>query len=162
MKNTKKFNNILIVVFSLLSILYFIRDVNIGRTDRFLSDLTLTLVLLLPRIFKIKMSDRLETLYLVFAIFADFFGSIVNLYNRTWWYDLFAHFVSGILTSILAIMIINHFELNKNENKFFNILFIISFTMLIASLWEFVEFGSDCILHLDVQHNLTTGVRDTM
>ena len=33
---------------------------------------------------------------------------------------------------------------------------------MIASIWEFIEFGSFIFLKMDVQHHLTTGVFDTM
>lgn len=39
---------------------------------------------------------------------------------------------------------------------------MISFTLMIASFWEFMEFGSDLIMKTDVQHALDTGVADTM
>ena len=33
---------------------------------------------------------------------------------------------------------------------------------MIASLWEFLEFGADTFLGMNVQHSIETGVRDTM
>ena len=36
------------------------------------------------------------------------------------------------------------------------------FALLIASLWEFLEYGADTFMHLNVQHNIETGVSDTM
>ena len=33
---------------------------------------------------------------------------------------------------------------------------------MVASIWEFVEFGTDVFLGMNVQHSLETGVKDTM
>ena len=57
----KKINNTLIFIFSLASICFFVKDLNIGANDRLLSDITVPLVFLLPRIFskifKFKITD---------------------------------------------------------------------------------------------------------
>ncbi len=162
----KKLNNILIFLCSLASVCFLVKDLNLGSYDRLLGDATVPLVLLLPRIisniFKIKITSAMELVYIIFIILAQFVGSVVNLYNKVWWYDLFAHFLSGILTAILSLVILDWFGIYKEKNKGFNFLFIISFTLMIASLWEFLEFGVDTFFGMNVQHSIDTGVRDTM
>ncbi len=164
----KKINNALIFLCSLASICFFVRDLNIGANQRFLGDLSMVFVLLIPKIirkiFKIRITDAMELIYVIFMILAQFLGSVVNLYNNdtTWWYDLFTHFLSGVLTTVLALVIMNWLGVYKEKNKWFNFLFMISFTLMIASLWEFLEFGTDNFLGMNVQHSLETGVRDTM
>lgn len=162
----KKINNTLIFIFSLASICFFVKDLNIGANDRLLSDITVPLVFLLPRIFskifKFKITDNMEFVYVIFIILAHFFGSVVNLYNKVWWYDLFAHFLSGILTAILSLVIMNFLGVYSDKNRLFNVIFIISFTLMIASLWEFLEYGADTFLKMNVQHSIETGVSDTM
>lgn len=162
----KKLNNVLIFLCSLAAACFFVRDLNVGSYDRLLGDITIPLVLLLPRIFsklfKIKITSAMELVYVIFIILAQFIGSVVNLYNTVWWYDLFAHFLSGVLTSILALVVLNWFGIYKEKNRGFNFLFIISFTLMIASIWEFLEFGADTLFGMNVQHSPDTGVRDTM
>lgn len=162
----KKLNNVLIFLATLASVCLFIRDFNAGAYDRLLSSASIILVLLIPRIlsklFKIKISDAMELVYIVFIILAQLLGSSVNLYNTVWWYDLFAHFLSGILIAVLALVVMDWFGVYKAKNKFFNTLFIISFSLMIASFWEFIEFGADTILGMNVQHAIETGVKDTM
>jgi len=164
----KRFNNVLIFLVSLSSICFFIKDINYGNTDRLLGDLSMVFVLLIPKIlrkiFKIRITDSMELIYVIFMILAQFLGSVVNLYNNdtTWWYDLFTHFLSGVLTTVLALVIMNWLGVYKDKNKWFNFIFMISFTLMIASLWEFLEFGTDNFLGMNVQHSLETGVRDTM
>lgn len=164
----KRISNTLIFLCSLASICFFVRDLNIGANQRFLGDLSMVFVLLIPKIlrkiFKIKITDAMELIYVIFMILAQFLGSVVNLYNNdtTWWYDLFTHFLSGVLTTVLALVIMNWLGVYKDKNKWFNFIFMISFTLMIASLWEFAEFGTDTFLGMNVQHSLETGVRDTM
>lgn len=162
----KKINNTLIFIFSLAAICFFVKDLNIGANDRLLSDITVPLVFLLPRIFskifKFKITDNMEFVYVIFIILAHFVGSVVNLYNKVWWYDLFAHFLSGILTAILSLVIMNFLKVYNDKNKLFNVIFIISFTLMIASLWEFLEYGADTFLKMNVQHSIETGVSDTL
>jgi hypothetical protein len=162
----KKLNNVLIFLCSLAAACFFVRDLNVGSYDRLLGDITIPLVLLLPRIFsklfKIKITSAMELVYVIFIILAQFIGSVVNLYNTVWWYDLFTHFLSGVLTSILALVVLDWFGIYKEKNRGFNFLFIISFTLMIASIWEFLEFGADTFFGMNVQHSLDTGVRDTM
>ena len=162
----KKINNTLIFIFSLASICFFVKDLNIGANDRLLSDITVPLVFLLPRIFgkifKFKITDNMEFVYVIFIVLAHFVGSVVNLYNKVCWYDLFAHFLSGILTAILSLVIMNFLKVYNDKNKLFNVIFIISFTLMIASLWEFLEYGADTFLKMNVQHSIETGVSDTM
>ena len=111
----KRITNTLIFLCSLAAICFMVKDINVGNYDRILGDITIPLVLLIPRIiknlFKIRITDTMELIYVVFIILAQFLGSVVNLYNNdtTWWYDLFAHFLSGVLTSVLALVIYNMF-----------------------------------------------------
>ncbi len=162
----KKLNNVLIFLCSLAAVCFCIRDLNVGSYDRILGDITVPFVLLIPRImgkiFKIKITSAMELVYVLFIILAQFLGSVVNLYNKVWWYDLFAHFLSGILTSVLSLVVLNWFGVYNRKNKWFNFLFIISFTLMIASIWEFMEFGTDTFFGMNVQHSIETGVRDTM
>lgn len=162
----KKLNNVLIFLCSLAAICIFVKDINIGATDRLLGDITVPLVLFIPRImrsiFKIKITDAMELVYVIFIILAQFIGSVINLYNKVWWYDLFAHFLSGVLTTILAMVVMDWFGVYKEKHKWFNVLFMICFTLMVASLWEFSEFAADLIMKTDVQHVIDTGVADTM
>lgn len=160
----KKINDSLIFLIILTSICFAVKDINIGAYDRLIGSLSIVLILFIPRLitkfFKIKIPEILELIYILFIFIAQFLGSVVNLYNIIWWYDLFVHFLSGVLTSVLAIVILNMFKLDKN--KLFNACFIIIFSMFTAVSWEFIEFFGDLFLGMNVQHSIETGVKDTM
>lgn len=162
----KKLNNSLIALTVIASYSYAVRDLIMKSYDRLACSLSIILVLLVPKIlrklFKLKISKYIELVYIIFVILAHFFGSVVNLYNTTSWYDLFAHFISGVLTAILSVIIMKWFGVYNKRNKGFNIIFMISFVLMVASIWEFIEFSGDHIFNLNLQHAIETGVTDTI
>ena len=166
MEKETKLNNVLIFLISLISVCYAVKDINNGAYDRLIGSLSIILVLFIPRIlnkiFKIKIGNYLELIYIIFIFLAQFLGSVVNLYNTIWWYDLFVHFLSGVFTGIVSLYVLKWFGKYYEKNKWFNSLFVISFSLMIASLWEFGEFSAYNLFNMDVQHHLTTGVFDTM
>ena len=66
----KKLNNVLIFLCSLASDCFFVRELNVGSYDRLLGDITIPLVLLLPRIFS--------------KLFKWWKSEIIFFYNSTW------------------------------------------------------------------------------
>ncbi len=168
MKNNKqkRINNTLIFLTTLASVCFFVRDLNIGAYDRLAANITIIVVLLIPRamtkIFKIKFSDMMELVYIIFIILSQLIGSGLNVYNTTWWYDLFTHGLSGILTAILAFVVLTWFNIYNEKKVAFNAFFSVAFTLTVASVWEFLEYGAYILTGMDVQHTLDTGVVDTM
>ena len=162
----KKTNNILIFIFTLLSLCFAAFHFNNAMYDRLIGDLSIAIVFFIPRIitkiFKLKFTDLMELVYIIFVILAQFIGCVVNVFNTVWWYDLFTHFISGVLTGILALVILNWFKMYDPRKKIFNFLYLMFFSLSVASIWEFIEFGAFVFIKLDVQHTLTTGVFDTM
>ena len=60
----KKLNNVLIFLCSLAAACFFVRDLNVGAYDRLLGDITIPLVLLLPRIFSNNFCNGISLRYL--------------------------------------------------------------------------------------------------
>ena len=115
---------------------------------------------IIQKLFKIKINDGINFIYILFIFIAHFLGVIVNLYSSIYWLDKFVHFASGIMTSLAAIYILIK---NKYSKKvILNVLFIISFSMLIASCWEIFEYTASQYFNVDPQKVLLTGVNDTM
>lgn len=148
-----------------MSICFGVYYINTGKIDRLGAAFTIPLVFLLPKIanklFKVNISFELEFTYILFVIAAQFFGSVIYLYDSIWWYDLLCHFVSGILTSVVALNILSYFDI-KPSKKIFNYLFIICFTISIAGIWEYLECLIDVVFKTNVQHYIETGTKDTI
>lgn len=155
----KKINIVLKVIIILGTILFAFIDYS-----RLLTYLAVIPILLLPKLF-VKTRFKLEEIemlyYLVFIFLAYFLGSVLNLYNLTNYYDTIIHFISGIFTFKIALFIIEKLEI-KNLPKSFIILFGITFSCFIAVIWEFFEFFADILLNMNLQRQLTEGVKDTM
>ena len=157
----KKINYLLILIASIGGIYFAItKDKEIVFILKDISIiLTISGLYIIQKIFKIKINDGINFIYILFIFTAHFLGVIVDLYTKIYWFDKFTHFLSGIVTAFAAIYIL---AFNKNKNSLFNILFIISFSMLIASVWEVFEYTSSSLFSVDPQKVVLTGVNDTM
>lgn len=163
MKMIKRFNQIFIIMTIFLSLFLSILFLVNGDKGIFLRNLYIIPILFIPmisrKIFKKGMYYIIESLYLVFMFLALYLGYFLNIYNIINGYDKFIHTLFGIITSLYALKIL---KTNKINNLKFNIIFIISFTMLSATIWEFLEFFKDKLIGGDDQGVSLTGVDDTM
>ena len=117
---------------------------------------------ILEKIVKCRISETLKLIYYSFTVISLVLGSIMELYYKIWWFDLFVHFLSGLFTAFVSLIILKKKDLIKKENLLFNIIFILAITLTIASFWEFLEFFSDRLFGGDSQWVIKTGVDDTM
>lgn len=164
----KKINNIIIILSLIVELIYFIIN-PIITVDNILLLLAYIPVIFIPRIFnfifkksKIKITDDIEFVYLIFLILAFLFGSIMGGYSKIYWYDSFTHLLSGVFTAFMAPIVLKWLNRYDKKDIVFNVIYIILVTLSVAVLWECTEFTIDKILGTDTQKVLTTGVNDTM
>ena len=166
MKSIKKLNLSIIVITSMLSIIYLFFGNHESGLYKNLIIISILPVMLLPYIIncfiKNKIDEEIILIYLVFIFFAHFLGTILNFYYKIKIYDKLMHGISGIMSSVLAVVILAKTKSIKNNSLWMKILFIISITLTIASMWEFFEFTCDNIFSKDAQRVMLTGVDDTM
>lgn len=162
----KKINLFLIIIASLGGICYSIIPLINAQIYKFLICLAIIPVMLVPnivkKVLKIKITPTTEFIYLIFVFCAHFLGSIVNLYHLINNYDKIMHLASGIVTAFFGILIMVYLKKYNKKSIIFNVLFIISFVLMVASFWEFFEYFCDNLFSKDAQNVLTTGVNDTM
>ncbi len=160
----KIYNIFLIVVMLVMDMLYIYQSLTLKVYDRLLTYIALPVVLLLPwligKLFKRKIDINGKMIYYTFIFVADFLGCVVNLYNTTQWFDLFAHFLSGVLSALVALIIMKNFH--YKETRLGTMVYVLAITALIALCWEIFEFGMDNLASMNLQHALETGVGDTM
>ena len=157
--------NILLVIIAVIGSYYYVftRDDQLGLILKDASILiTITLPYIIEKIFKTKISIVIKTTYIVFIFIAQFLGVTVELYNHISWFDKFTHWLSGIITALLSLSLLSKFKLYNKKNVLFNIIWMISITLAIASLWECFEYGANILFGGDAQRVATTGVNDTM
>ena len=117
---------------------------------------------LLDRIFHYKMKEGLQFVFYLFILVSLALGSILGLYHKIAWFDLLAHFLTGVISSLVSCIFLEKQELLRKEKAGFACLFMILFALGVSSCWEFFEFFSDKIFHGDAQYVKLTGVSDTM
>lgn len=90
---------------------------------------------------------------LIFVFFASSLGSCLNLYRHLEFYDLFVHFLSGILLFKGGRIIIEYINLKRNMPKDkLNIgLFALFFSCSCAAFWEIFEYLCDVLINAGMQ-----------
>lgn len=156
----KKINNLLIILMIIITILVSIFDYRIDRVFTYILLIPTLLVPFILKKLKIELKDIDIMIYYIFIFLVQVLGCICNLYNKIWWYDLFAHFLSGIFTFYIAIILLKYWHLDNNI--LFTLFFCLCFSAFVAVSWEIVEYTIDNLFNLNVQHSIETGVADTM
>ncbi len=162
----KKLNYVMIFLFIVIDIWYVYDQLSLQNTSRLACAFAVIPVLLVPfvvkKVLRYEMNDTLKFVYYLFAFCCVILGSVLNLYNRpaTQGFDKITHFISGLLTSLIALIILKHSKL-RNNSVWFNILFMLLFSVAIGAVWEYFEYAFDTLLKDNLQH-VETGVTDTM
>ncbi|WP_300277050.1 DUF2238 domain-containing protein [Peptacetobacter sp.] len=158
----KKISTIILSVFFAISLIYFLYT-----KDSMGISVCIFGLILIPILYKINKSkpklltDELYCIFIWYTCIASILGSGYGLYSINH-YDDFLHFVSGILTVIVACTILKYFntkEQLKEMNLIFIVIFILMFSMGVASFWEIGEYSMDHILHTNTQ---VGGLTDTI
>lgn len=166
MKKITLINRIVILGIIIFSLLYlFLGDYTHGLY-KYLIIISIIPVVLIPTLLnkftKFKINEVIELVYLLFIFFGYFLGAVLNFYGKIALYDKLIHGLSGVMTSILAIIILVKSKCYDKNPLWVNILFIICVTLSVAAFWEFFEFTNDIIFGKDAQKVAKTGVDDTM
>ncbi len=113
------------------------------------------------KLFRIKISYRVELMYYVFLILALSLGISADLYKTVPLYDKAVHTLSGAGTALIGFYMLRYFKAEKTPAVFRG-MFMIFFSISVAVAWEFFEFFCDKCLGQHMQQLVTTGVDDTM
>lgn len=120
----------------------------------------LTLILFfIPSIFERRMGITLpkvlEAIILLFIFAAEILGEIMNFYGTVPHWDTMLHTVNGFLAAAIGFSLVDILNQNKRFTFKLSPLFVVlvgfCFSMTIGVMWEFIEFGADQILNLDMQ-----------
>ena len=110
--------------------------------------LTISTVLIIWFLFSktfIKKSKFTYYCILTFVFCSMYVWNILNIYRVIPFYDKVLHFISGILIGFIGFIIFMNFnkENMKNINKVFLLMFVMSFSIALAGVWEIWEFTTD-------------------
>lgn len=172
MNNKKSYKLVLqscVIIYGLTAILgFYLNYTNNNYQALFMGVIALLTPWIIPALFmlfKLKATNEIYIINLVFVYFASLIGSCFNGYSLPF-FDKALHFFSGIFASLLAIIIFCRIKRekkisNSQDYKIF-IVFVGSINLAVAMLWELFEymmlifFNNDCINHYK------TGVHDSM
>lgn len=155
--------NLMLILIAILGSIYVVitKDRNLVYILKDLSIiLTINALYIIKKIFKVNISESINFIYILFIFNAHFLGTTLDFYTKIYWFDKYTHFISGMISSLGAIFIL--VKSKKNGNRKFDIFFIISVALMVASLWEMFEFTSSRLFGVDPQRVKLTGVTDTM
>lgn len=131
----------------------------------------LTLVLfmlpsLLERRLHIDMPDTLEIMILLFIFAAEILGEIREFYVRVPHWDTALHTINGFLFAAIGFSIVNLLNENKRVSMslspFYMAVAAFCFSMTIGILWEFFEWGMDCLFLTDMQKDTVINTISTI
>lgn len=119
-------------------------------TTIFLLLFTITLLFLADYLKKkLSYPYKLQVIIYIFILGTELLGEINNYYNETKYFDDIMHTLSSFITSFLAVYILK--KLTKTNTKKLTIIFALTMSMSISSLWEITEFTIDRIFSTDMQ-----------
>lgn len=116
---------------------------------------TLGLVLLpaiMEKLFRCRLCLSVYIFALLYAV-GPMMGQCWNFYYTISWWDKLLHISGGVMFAIVGAYF---FELlTKRKDHFIGAaIFALCFSMAIAALWEFIEFGADRFLGMDMQDDI--------
>ena len=165
---TKRLHRVLVIIKTLLLIFAVvvlcrcIFDPNYDKYGACLAAFLLPFVTnVVEKVFKIKIPFRIEILYYLFIAIAHCLGICLDLYKFVPYYDKITHCLSGVATALIGHYAVDYFNAQRSP-RLFRGLFIMFFSMAIATAWEFFEFAMDKILGFSMQQLISQGLDDTM
>lgn len=140
--------NLIRVIFIVLSVYYiFKHDLKKLKSTVIVFALTFVLVLL-DRMFKLKIDLFGSVLYFIVISMSIFLGSSLGFYDKYSWWDRVLHFLCGILFISFGIPLANKMGI---MNKLGTLFFGLTLSTTLHVIWEIAEYAVDYFAHTDHQ-----------
>ena len=112
------------------------------------------------RIFRFRIQ---APLYFVIAFYTicPLLGYSYKLYYILSWWDDMQHAFAGLVFAMFGAYLPRAFEKNGAYNVAFCAAFALVFSIAVAAVWEFMEFGADCLLGTDMQKDVLVDGRSS-
>lgn len=159
-KNEKAALIIYLVAFSLILISLIRQVIHGNYFNVLLCAFSLILVSIPSRIearTKWELPQTLEIIIICFVFAAEILGEIENFYFHIPIWDSLLHITTGFLAAAVAfaaIDLVNTHAKRIHMTPSFVVAVAFCFSMTIAVLWEFFEFGADCLIKTDMQKDV--------
>lgn len=165
MKKILTITNYLLIIIAVVGSYYFVftRDKELGLILKDASIIiTITIPYIIEKLFKKDIPIGVKFFWILFIFLAQFLGATVELYNKIEYFDKFTHWLSGIATALISLMILGYLNMFNKKSIVFNIIWMISVTLAVAAGWEIFEYVANILFGGDAQRVALTGVNDTM
>jgi len=108
-----------------------------------------------------KYNKKLELVYLLFLFVSYILGYVYDFYDEVYFFDALVHSLFGLFAGIYALPLLKILKKYDFKNRLFNVIFIIIFSLSMASLWEIFEFVIDKIfVNANMQRSLNNTMKD--
>lgn len=146
-----------LILFS-LTIYYIITNKSGSNTNFISNGVVIIFTSFLPDMiciaFKFNISTAIDLLTQSFIFMTLFMGKMYRYYSIWPWWDLFLHWLSGVILGFIALTVLKPLAGKKVYPLLSPLLvsiFIFLFSVTGAALWEFWEFAGDQLLGYDSQ-----------
>ncbi|HBJ1650052.1 hypothetical protein [Clostridium botulinum] len=159
MKRRLTYDEVITIIISTILVFHLLFNVLFQSGDKmFRLLLVLVTVGIAKFIFSVTFMKHCKLIYiliLTFIIMAMYVGNILNIYQYINHYDKILHFISGIIISILGFSIYINYthKVCDKINPIFALIFIVSFSIAMAGVWEIWEFSTDRLFGFNSQNN---------
>ena len=159
-KRIKLLSTVLCEIFTVCTILILLAD---GEPDRLLLAFATLLLAAVPMLTEKLLHCRISLSVYIFALVyavGPMLGHCWKLYYTVPVWDKLLHISGGVMFAIVGAYLFDLLTKSK-ELPVVRTIFAFCFSMVIAVLWEFCEFGADIFLGMDMQddtviHSLTS------
>jgi len=109
----KKFLNLVNKIWIVLFLVVMVYQLAVHGSSYYIAKILILLCIIpivcgpmiIQKLFGYHMSEVLKFFYFSFIMVALICGSVLGWYQKIGWFDLFAHFLSGIVFSIVALIV---------------------------------------------------------
>ena len=152
-KTEKSLRIAIVVVGELLALGTAISLLSSGDYERLLLSFGTMVLVLLPALVEHLFGCKINTAVYVFAVLyatGPMMGHCWKFYYTIPCWDRLLHLCGGVVFAILGCYLFERLSHGK-ANHISAVVFALCFSLAIAVLWEFVEYGADTFLGMDMQ-----------
>ncbi len=109
---------------------------------------------LCERLLSVRISTDLKFTYILLAMCGPVLGNVYKFYYIVPYWDKALHMLSGFSFAALGYCLPDLCDRRHGEHSaFMKSVFAFCFSLAVAALWEFYEYGADMLLGLDMQND---------
>lgn len=152
--------------FKILVLIAFISSIVLNQWLVTLNSFLFLIFSLLPTFveknYNFRLPLELDLILILFLFATLILGEVSQFYEKFWWWDIMLHTISGFLIGLVGFLIVFSLRYSHkiNLSPSLAVLFSFSFAMMIAGIWEIIEFLIDYFFRSTMQKSLIDTMTD--